>query len=127
MPIVKINLKKGQSKESLISLMDCIHEEMVHILNIPEDDKNIRVMEYEPELFVMKPPYEMLIEIVMFSGRKEDTKAKLYKAIVENLRSKLSVDPQTVFIVVNEQQKENWGLQGGISASNISFDFNVEV
>ena len=127
MPLVKIELKKGQAKDFLSSLMVCIIEAIIEVLRIPDNDSNIRVIEYEPHLFVMKPPYEILIEIILFSGRTDRTKTNLYKKIVEKLDARLSIKGETVFIILNEQPKVNWGVRGGKPASDINFDFDIEI
>jgi 4-oxalocrotonate tautomerase family enzyme len=127
MPIVKIDLRKGKSKDFLKILMDSVHESMVEILLIPTDDRNIRLSEYEVEFFDSKPPYEYFIEIIMFEGRTKETKSKLFRSIVSKLKNQLEIEPETVFIVINEQPKDNWGIRGGISASDIQFDFKINI
>jgi phenylpyruvate tautomerase PptA (4-oxalocrotonate tautomerase family) len=127
MPLVKIELKKGPSKKFLKDFMDTVHESMIDVLSIPANDRNQRMYEFDPNLFEAKPPYEYFIEITMFKGRSKEIKGKLFKTIVQNLEKELSIDPQKVFIVINEQPLENWGVRGGISASDISFGFDINV
>jgi 4-oxalocrotonate tautomerase family enzyme len=107
--------------------MDLVHESMIESLMIPADDKNIRLLDYDSDCFDSKPPYEYFIEIIMFAGRTKETKSKLFKSIVAKLQDKLDINPQSVFIVINEQQTDNWGIRGGISASDIKLDFKVNI
>jgi len=125
MPVVKIELIKGKSKEFKMIFMDTVHESMVETLKIPANDKNIRLMDYDADCFDTKPPYQYFIEIIMFSGRTKETKSKLFRSLVDKLHDKLNIDPQSVFIVINEQPTENWGIRGGISASDVQLDFTV--
>jgi 4-oxalocrotonate tautomerase family enzyme len=125
MPVVKIELAKGKSKEFKRIFMDAVHESMVETLKIPANDKNIRLMDYDADCFDTKPPYQYFIEIIMFSGRTKETKSKLFRSLVDKLHDKLNIDPQSVFIVINEQPTENWGIRGGISASDVQLDFTV--
>lgn len=127
MPIVRIELRKGKSRDFKRIFIDSVHESMIETLMIPDDDKNIRLIDYESDCFDSKPPYEYFIEIIMFSGRTKDTKNKLFKSIVDGLQDKLSIIPETVFIVINEQPADNWGIRGGISASDIQLDFKVNI
>jgi len=127
MPLVKIDLKKGKSSEFLKTFMNVVHDCMVEVLLLPADDRNQRLTEFDPAFFQSKPPYEYFIEIIMFAGRTKETKAKLFKYIVSALNDKLQIEPTKVFIVINEQPKENWGIRGGISATDVSFDFNVNI
>lgn len=127
MPLVKVEIEKGQNRDFLISLiestMDCVQK----ILKLPSDDRNIRLTEYDKGLFLMKPPYRLIIEISMFSGRTLDTKRELYLLIVNTLQNKLGIDKSEVFIFINEQPKDNWGIRGGTPASKIDLGFKVEI
>lgn len=82
-------------------------------------------MDYDADCFDTKPPYQYFIEIIMFSGRTKETKSKLFKLLVDKLDNKLNIDPQSVFIVINEQPTENWGIRGGISAADVQLDFTI--
>jgi 4-oxalocrotonate tautomerase family enzyme len=127
MPQIKIELAKGNKKEFLTvlinSTMSCVQE----ILKLPENDRNIRLIEYENGLFFTKPPYRILIEISMFVGRTKETKKKLFQSIVASLSDKLGLKKEEIFILINEQPKENWGIRGGIPANEIDLGFKVEI
>ncbi len=127
MPLVKVEIEKSHNRDFLISLiestMDCVQK----ILKLPSDDRNIRLTEYDKGLFLMKPPYRLIIEISMFSGRTLDTKRELYLLIVNTLQNKLGIDKSEVFILINEQPKDNWGIRGGTPASEIDLGFKVEI
>jgi 4-oxalocrotonate tautomerase family enzyme len=127
MPIVKIDLKKGKTIEFHKIFMDLVHASMVEVLQLPTDDRNIRISEFDPAYIQSKPPYEYFIEIIMFAGRTKETKSKLFRSIVSKLKEALKIAPTHVFIVINEQPKENWGIRGGVSAADIKFDFNVNI
>jgi len=127
MPTVKIELLKGKDRSTLFTMKKVILEAMAEALKLPSNDQNIRIIEYEDDFFQMKPPYEILIEFSMFTGRTKETKRKLYRAVVENLFSKCSVSPETVMMIINEQPLENWGVRGGFSADEVDLGFKVNV
>jgi 4-oxalocrotonate tautomerase family enzyme len=127
MPLVRIDIQKGRSREFLISLLNVTIDTVQQILKLPKDDKNIRLNEFDPDFFLMKPPYALIIEISMFSGRSNDTKRALYQSIVVNLKEKLDIDLEDVFILINEQPKENWGIRGGIPASEVDLGFRLDI
>jgi len=102
-------------------------DSIVESLQLPSDDRNVRLIEYHPDLFQMKPPYELLIEISMFMGRTKDTKRRLYQTIVERLESNGLISKEKVLITLNEQPLENWGVRGGISADEVNLGFNVKI
>ena len=127
MPTVKIELLKGRERSTLLLIRDEVMNAMVHSLQLPDNDRNVRILEYEPANFSMKSPYEILIEITMFKGRTKETKKRLYQTIVENLAKNGLIDKSKVFIILNEQPLENWGVRGGVPADEITLDFKVNI
>jgi len=127
MPLVKIETIKGHDREFLQSLMNSTMDCVQSVLVLPADDRNIRLMEYENELFVMKKPYKYLIEITMFSGRSSNIKKTLYKTIVSVLEEKNGIKKEEIFIVLNEQPLENWGVRGGTAASDLNLNFKIDI
>lgn len=127
MPTINIELQKGRDLQTLIKIRDLVMDSVAQVLQLPSDDRSIRLSEYQPEFFQMKPPYEILIEISMFIGRTKDTKKKLYQTIVTALESNLSIGRKKVLITINEKLRENWGVQGGIIADEIALGYNVNI
>ncbi len=126
MPSVRIEIADGHDHNFLRSLIEIVADCLVDVLQLLEDDKNIRLIQYSPDLFLSKSPYEIFIEIFLFSGRSAKIKKILYKEIVNKLSDKLNVNKNTVFIILNEQPKENWGIRGGIGADEIELGFNID-
>jgi phenylpyruvate tautomerase PptA (4-oxalocrotonate tautomerase family) len=127
MPTVRIELMTGRDKQTLMKIKNLVMDSVVESLQLLPDDRNIRVIEYQPDLFQMKPPYEILIEISMFSGRTKETKRKLFKTIVDILEIGCSIDKRKVLITINEQPLENWGGRGGIPANEMDLGFKVDI
>lgn len=127
MPTVKIELAGGKEMKTLVNIRDSVMDAVVEALKLPPDDRNIRIIEYPPTLFQMKPPYEMLIEISMFEGRTKETKKKLFQTIVNKLEVNGSIAREKVLITINEQSMGNWGVRGGIPADEIDLGFNVKI
>lgn len=127
MPAVKIEMSKGKDFQTLIKIRDVVLDSVVESLQLPANDRNIRILEYEPELFVMKEPYKILIEIAMFTGRTKETKKKLFQTIVNKLETNSLFSKEQVFIILNEQPLENWGVRGGIPADEINLDFKINI
>ena len=119
MPLVKIEMASGKSSDFKEKLIAAIGDSVVESLKVPEDDRNVRLLEYEKNQFIMKKPYEYLIEITLFKGRTREIKNNLYKTLVQNLENRLQISKDQVFIVLNEQPLENWGIRGGVSAETL--------
>ena len=109
--------------------MDAVHSAMQTSLKIPEDDRSIRFHAYHPDDFQVPPGKTenyILVEITLFAGRSLQAKKELYSGIVANL-GKLGILAGDVFIVLHEVPLENWGIRGGIPASEVDLGFKVGV
>ena len=121
MPLTKISMIEGRTKDEKCKVAESIHNALVATFKIPADDKNIRIEEYKKENYILsegKSDQYVLIEIAAFPGRNTEAKRLLYKTIVENLGS-LGIKPEDVFILLYEEPLENWGIRGGIAACDI--------
>jgi phenylpyruvate tautomerase PptA (4-oxalocrotonate tautomerase family) len=100
-------------------------------LQTPQDDPAVRLSEYPPEQFSLPYPDRCsdrftLVEVTMFAGRSMDAKRRLYDAIVRRLAA-LDVPASDVLIALHEPPMENWGVNGGIPASEVDVGFKVDI
>ena len=128
MPLVKVSLLKGRSIEEKKALLDAIHAALLDAFKIPENDRNQRIFEFEPENFDIpeeKTSNYTIIEIDVFPGRSLDAKRKLYQKIVQNLNEQ--IQPNDILVVLKEPPLDNWGVRGGMPASEIDLGFKLDV
>ena len=98
-------------------------------MKIPEADRTLRLIEHPTSHFAVPPGRGekfKLVEVTMFSGRSMGAKRTLYQAIVRNLAA-LDVPSHDIKITLIESPPENWGLRGGMPASEIDFGFKIDV
>ena len=98
-------------------------------MKIPEGDRTLRLIEHPPSHFAVPPGRGekfTLVEVTMFSGRSMGAKRALYQAIVRNLAA-LDVPPSDIKITLLETPPENWGVRGGMPASEIDLGFKIDV
>ncbi|MGH7324945.1 MAG: tautomerase family protein [Candidatus Rokuibacteriota bacterium] len=129
MPDVKIDVRRGWSPGEKKALLEAVHAAMRESLRIPEWDRNQRLSEYAPEDFEIPPgrgDRYTRIEITMFPGRSLEAKRRLYQAIVRNLGA-LGVPSGDVKIVLIEPPMDNWGVRGGVPASEVDLGYEVKV
>jgi phenylpyruvate tautomerase PptA (4-oxalocrotonate tautomerase family) len=129
MPLVKVSLLKGKSQEEKKALLDAVHAALIEAFKIPENDRNQRIFEFEPENFELpegKTSNYILIEMDVFPGRSIEAKRKLYETIVLNLQ-RHNIQANDILIVLNEPQLDNWGVRGGIPASAVDLGFKIDV
>ena len=115
MPLVRIEIIEGKSAEYKRQLLEGVHQALCNSLGIEDWDRFQRLYELSPENFERsgsKTDKFTMIEVTMFPGRNKEQKAKMFEAIVDELKNRLDIEATDVFIVINEPSDENWGLAG---------------
>lgn len=129
MPLSRIEVRKTWPPETVSALIDAVYRAQREALCVPEHDRQIRYVEHKPEHFHVPPGKTenyTVVEIALFSGRSLDAKRALYHAIVRNLGA-LGVRAGDILIVLHEIPLENWGIRGGLPASDVDLGFKVDV
>lgn len=129
MPLAKIEVRRTRTSEEISAIIEAVYLAQREALKVPERDRQIRYIEHRPECFAVPPGKTenyTLVEITLFTGRSAAAKKDLYQAIVRRFEV-LGIPPSEVFIVLNEQPLENWGMRGGIPASELDLGFKVSV
>ena len=111
------------------AVIDAVQSALREALKIPEGDRTLRLIEHPPSHFAVPPGRGekfTLVEVTMFSGRSMGAKRALYQAIVRNLAA-LDVPPSDIKITLLETPPENWGVRGGMPASEIDLGFKIDV
>jgi len=130
MPLVKVEILKGKSQEYKKAILDGIHSALVEAFEILDGDRMQRLYELDEDCFersTNKTENITLIELTVFKGRSFEAKKKLYSAIVRNLAKSPGIDGKDIFIVINELPLENWGVKGGLPASEVNLGFKIDV
>jgi hypothetical protein len=111
------------------AVIDAVQSALREALKIPEWDRTLRLIEHSASHFAVPPGRGQkftLVEVTMFSGRSIGAKRALYQAIVRNLAA-LDVPSHDIKITLIETPPENWGLRGGMPASEIDLGFKIDV
>lgn len=115
MPLVKIEMKKGHSKEYKKTYLQAVHDALEVALGIPEDDRYQRLYEVEPNEFEVddnKTDHFAIIELTIFPGRTKEIKKKIIEQITKLLQERLGILAMDTFIVIHEPSFDNWGIGG---------------
>ncbi len=129
MPLAKIEVRKSWLPEQVQAIIEAIYLAQREALQLPAHDRQIRYIEHRPEHFHVPPGKTenyTLVEITLFAGRSIEAKRALYQAIVKNLGA-LGIAPDDVFIVLKDVALENWGIRGGVPASEVDLGFKVDI
>lgn len=119
MPVITIEMGNKWKIETAVSVKNIVMEEIKNAFNLKSTDRNIKVTRYDQDLFELNDPYEIFIEIQLIKGRETSFKRDLYNSIVTAIEEKTLFKRENVFIFLNEQPAENWGIKGGFIASDL--------
>ncbi len=129
MPNVEIEVRRQYTPDQEARIIDAVHSAVVEGLKIPEEDKTIRLVVHEPRRFPVsqsKSDRYTLVNIDLLAGRSLNAKKTLYRAIVRNLEP-LGIPPGQVKILLRESPSDNWGIRGGLPASEVDLGFEIDV
>lgn len=129
MPIVRIEDATQRSLAEQRTLVEAVYASLRQQFGVSDEELQARY-HYLPATSLRTPGDRdgyVQITITLFKGRKAATKRKLYADIVDRLARALSIDPGAVLILLDEHDAENWGMRGGIAASDIDFGYAVQV
>ncbi len=129
MPIAKIEVRRHRPADEVAALMDAVYLAQREALKLPEGDRNIRYVEHRPEHFATPPGKTenyTFVEILLFPGRSLAAKRALYQSIIRRF-GELGIAADDIIIVLNEPPLENWGIRGGIPASEVDLGFKLNV
>lgn len=123
MPLVKIHLRTGKSREYLRAVADGVHDALVAHANVPADDRFQILHETPAGDIIAHPSYAgvvrsddlIIIEITLNAGRTLEIKKELYAGIVKRLERDPGVRPDDVLINLVEVTKENWSFGRGLA------------
>ena len=129
MPSATIEVRRQYSQTEEEGIIEAVHTAMIEALKIPRTDKTIRLIVHEPHRFTAPPGKTdryTLVDIDLFSGRSLAAKKALYQAIVRNL-AKFGIPADQIRILLRESPAENWGVRGGVPASEVDLGFKVDI
>jgi phenylpyruvate tautomerase PptA (4-oxalocrotonate tautomerase family) len=129
--LARIEILEGRNPDEQRKLVDAVAVALSEALQAPVADPSVRLLEYPPARFSIPYPDRhsdrfTLVEVTMFAGRSMDTKRRLYQAIVDGLTAS-DVPRDDILIVLNEPPMHNWGVNGGVPASEVDVGFEVDI
>ena len=119
MPMTKIYLRKGSSPKHRRAISDAIHESLVDVLGIPDDDKYHIFHELDADNLITAPVafgLERRAEAVFiqpyFGARPVEVLQQLYRALVDNVTRRTDLESRDIYINVIESASANWWADG---------------
>lgn len=121
---IREHLNPVKSKMSQV-----IHKCMQEVIGLPEDKRAHRFVPMEKEDFYYpggRTDAYTVIEINLMSGRSEDTKKALIKALFFALDDVLGIKPVDIEITICEQPPHCWGFRG-ITGDEAKLSYKINV
>jgi len=133
MPFVNVYLRKGTTPEYRRSISQAIHQSMVDVLHIPNDDQFHVIHELSPDNMIYQPvsfgiergERFMFIQL-FFNERPDDQKDSLYAAIAANLQASANVPKEDIAIVIVETGRSNWWVHGRVVNPVTGYDARMD-
>lgn len=123
MPFVRIFVSPGFDEAQARAVADGVHAAMTQTIDVPAADRFQVVTRHEPDemiwdrsfLGVERSDQAVFVHITLATGRDDEKKRSLYRAIVQNLSATARVRPEDVLIVLSEVSRSNWSFGNGIA------------
>ena len=112
-----------------MQLIEAVQSALVAAFKIPDGDRDVVLDLYgENRRIVSTGRSERYtrIEIIGIAARSIDAKRALYQAIAANLEA-VGVPRSETRIVLIEPPPEDWGIKGGLPASEADLGFKIDV
>ena len=121
MPLVRIALRAGKSREYRRAIADGIHRAMVEALAAPEQDRFQVVTEHDADGLIYDPSYLgirrgddiVIVQVTLSAGRKLAQKRDFMARAAALLKENPGLEPRNLFINLVEVAWENWSFGEG--------------
>jgi 4-oxalocrotonate tautomerase len=123
MPLTRIDIRAGKSREFKAALCAEIYQAMRETFDVPEEDRFMVITEHNDDTFSFSRSYLgiersddlVLIQITANNTRTVEKKKALYARLAERLGRRPGVRPQDVIVSILEVPKENWSFGDGLA------------
>jgi phenylpyruvate tautomerase PptA (4-oxalocrotonate tautomerase family) len=121
-PLVRINLSKSASAETVRTVSDVVYDAMINVANVPANDKFQIINRHADDelvypadgyLGITYTPGIVFIQVTWNAGRTIEVKKAFYKAVAEGISTKAGIRIQDVFISLIDVAREDWSFGNG--------------
>ena len=128
MPCVRISTGEWIAGREL-EMIEAVQSALVAAFRIPESDRDVVLDLYGENRRIIaggRSDRYTRVELIGIPGRSMDAKRNLYRTIVSNLEA-IGVPRMEMRIVLIEPPPGNWGIKGGLPASEVELGFRLDV
>ncbi|MBF7025545.1 tautomerase family protein [Staphylococcus kloosii] len=120
MPLIKIDMIKGRSKEEILDILDISYNVMLETFDAPLGDRYQIVNQhedYEMQILDTGLGVERTNEVLVFTlitrPRTKEQKTNFYSKLVEQLYKNLNLREEDIMISLVENSDEDWSFFKG--------------
>lgn len=121
MPLVRIDLLRGRSRDELVAIGSCVQDAMVAEFNVPARDHFQILTEHDPEHLIFNRNYLdidrtdswVLVHITLSSGRGTAAKQAFYTRLSRALGTAVGLRSEDLAVALVENQREDWSFGHG--------------
>ncbi|ANK38465.1 tautomerase [Staphylococcus equorum] len=120
MPLIKVDMIKGRTKEEIKSILDITYNVMLETFQAPIGDRYQIVNQHEDyEMQILDTGLgvsrtdDVLVFTVVTRPRTKDQKIQFYKKLTESLNEKLNIRTEDIMISLVENSDEDWSFFNG--------------
>jgi phenylpyruvate tautomerase PptA (4-oxalocrotonate tautomerase family) len=117
MPLVRIDLYEGRSRDELKKLLDTAHGVLVEVFKVPARDRYQIVNEHPQSHMIMEdaglnlPRTKNFVMMqITTKPRTREMKVEFYKRMAEELEKKCGIAPSDVMMNIVTSSEEDWSL-----------------
>ncbi|KVH77903.1 hypothetical protein WJ42_00165 [Burkholderia cepacia] len=129
MPIVKIEERGPRTALEKKRLVETAYDALKATLCVNHEELQARYSTFDAEDFFAPNGAAdyVSLEITLFAGRSLDVKRRLYRRVVDNVATLRGIDPACVLVLLREEPFDNWGMRGGQAATDLRFDYAIQI
>jgi len=121
MPLVRIDMLKGKTREYRARVGEIVYRTMLDVLNVPQNDRFQVITEHAKEGLIFDRTYLdiqrsddcIFFQITLNAGRSVEVKQRFYKVLADRLHDELQLRREDVLINLVDVSKENWSFGNG--------------
>ncbi len=118
MPLVRIDVLQGYSREERKAIGDCVQRAMMETLGVPERDRFQVITEHLPETFDFNRSYLdisrsdrfVFVQVALSAGRTETSKQAFYARLAELLADAVALRAEDLAVVIVENARHDWSF-----------------
>lgn len=120
MPLIRIDMIEGRTKEEMQALLDAAHRAMLDAFKVPAGDRYQIVHEHPKTSMIIEDTglgFERTDKVVVFQvttrPRSVEMKQDFYRLLVEYLEADCGIEPRDVMVSMVVNSDEDWSFGFG--------------